>query len=296
MRHKNDGTGILSCGASGDARAVPFLDRERESRRIEEALRGKASLMISGPAGIGKTAVMLNVLRRLPPKLASQCFYLPGFKDLQDLLHKLVRALYDRKDQNLRQQLHAEGVTVLRFESWLKSLSTSRLKGTLYRAVERGDYRVLLDHPPPLTHAVAKVIKELFWMRDTPVFLLVRDTDTGRADQFARFFYWGPRERMTVPPLSIETATELLEACIERFGLSKFDLKEFREEVLELSGGIPGAIVKMCALAADPRYQYGSRIKTKLVHIDYLMSGEPLKLSKRNYPYRHKPQIIPQRD
>ncbi len=296
MRRKNSTTGIWSSAATELAMGLPFLDREREARRIEEALRGKASLMISGPVGIGKTALMLNVLRRLPPKLASQCLYLPGFKDLRDMLHKLVRALYDRKDQNLRQQLHAEGVTVLSFEPWLKSLSSSRLKGTLYRAVERGDYRVFIDHPPPLTHAIAKVIKELFWMRDTPVFLLVRDTDTGRADQFARFFYWGPRERMIVPPLSIETSTELLEACIERFGLSRFDLKEFREEVLELSGGVPGAIVKMCALAADPRYQYGSRIKTKLVHIDYLMSGEPLKLSKRNYPNDPKPQITPQRD
>ncbi len=295
MRRKNSTTGVWSSAATEIAVGLPFLDRERESRRIEEAVRGKASLMISGPAGVGKTALVLNVLRRLPPKLASQCLYLPGFKDLQDMLHKLVRALYGRKDPNLRQQLHAEGVTVLSFESWLKSLSTSRLKGTLYRAVERGDNRVLLDHPLPLSHAVAKVIKELFWMRNTPVFLLVRDTDTGRADQFARFFYWGPRERMTVPPLSIETATELLKACIERFGLSKFDLEEFREEVLELSGGVPGAVVKMCALAADPRYQYGSRIKTKLVHIDYLMSGEPLKLSKRDYPFRHKPQIIPQR-
>jgi AAA ATPase domain len=295
MRRRIDTARMRSSGVANDAKAVPFLDRERESRRIEEALRDKASLMISGPVGVGKTALVLNVLRRIPSRLASQCLYMPSFKDLQDLLHKLIGALYDRKDPNLRQQLHAEGVTVLNFESWLKTQSTSHLKGTLYRTVERGDYRVLFDHPPPLTHAVAKVIKELFWMRNTAVLLLVRDTEASRADQFARFFYWGPRERLALPPLPMEEANELLEACIKRFGLSNFDLEEFREEVLELSGGVPGAIVKMCALAADPRYHFGSRIKTKLVHIDYLMSGEPLKLSTRSQLYHPKSQMISRR-
>ncbi|MGO8817988.1 MAG: hypothetical protein ACLQVG_25365, partial [Terriglobia bacterium] len=69
---------------------------------------------------------------------------------------------------------------------------------------------------------------------------------------------------------------ELLENCIERFGLSRLDLTDFREEALELSKRVPGAIVKMCAMAADPRYQYGSRIKMKSVYIDYLMTGQGL--------------------
>jgi hypothetical protein len=70
-----------------------------------------------------------------------------------------------------------------------------------------------------------------------------------------------------------------LESCIGQFGLSQFDLVDFREEIIELSKQVPGAIVQMCALAADPRYRYGSRIKTKSVYIDYLMSGQNLTLS-----------------
>lgn len=284
MRHEINLIGIRSGATADVGRAVPFFDREREARRIGEALREKASLMICGPAGVGKTALILNVLGRLPARLASRCLYLPGFRDLQDLLQKLLRALYDQKDLSLRQQLHAEGITALSFEAWLKTLPSSRLKGMLYRTVEQGEHRVLLDHPPPLTHAIAIVIKELFWMRNTPVYLLLRDTHEYRADRFARFFYWGQHERLALAPLPKEAATDLLEACINRYGLTKFDLEEFREEVMELSGGVPGAIVKMCALAADPRYQYGSRIKTKLVHIDYLMSTQHFRPSERNPP------------
>jgi AAA+ ATPase superfamily predicted ATPase len=253
-----------------------FVDRETEARRLDEAIRKRKSLMICGPAGIGKSTLVSKVIHRLPPDLAARCLYLRGMKDLQDLLRQLIRGLYDLKDPNLRKQLHAEGISVSNFDAWLKSLSSSRMKGTLYRAVEGGDYRVFLDHLPPLTRAVAKVIKELFWMRNTPVYLLIRDELEQHLYQFYNFFYWGDRERLVLQPLPAEAAAELLESCIEWFGLAPFDLSNFREEVLELSKQIPGAIVKMCMLAADPRYQFESRIKIKSVYIDYLMSGHNL--------------------
>ncbi len=274
MRAKNDRQiqpgGAVAHGLSG------FLDRESESRRLDEAIRTRESLMVIGPAGIGKTALVCEVIRHLPPDLAERCLYLRGVKDLQDLLRQLIQALYVLKDRNLRQQLHAEGISILTFDAWLKALSSSHLKGTLYQTVERGDYCVFLDHLPPLTRAVAKVIKELFWMRKTPVYLLIRDELEQHLYKFNNFFYWGDRERLALQPLPAHAAAELLESCIKRFGLSRLDLEDFREEALELSKRVPGAIVKMCALAADPRYQCESRIKIKSVYIDYLLSGHDL--------------------
>jgi hypothetical protein len=253
-----------------------FVDRESEVRRLNEAIRRRESLVICGPAGIGKTALVSTVIHRLPPDLAARCLYLRGVKDLQDLLRQLVRGLYDLKDPNLRHQLHAEGISVLTFEAWLKEQSSSHLKGALYRTVEQGDYRVFLDHLPPLTHGVAKVIKELFWMRKTPVYLLIRDEVEQHLAQFYSFFYWGDRERVRLQPLPAQAAAELMESCIERLGLLRLDLTDFREEALALSKRIPGAIVKMCTLAAEPQYQYGLRVKIKSVYIDYLMSGHDL--------------------
>jgi hypothetical protein len=95
--------------------------------------------------------------------------------------------------------------------------------------------------------------------------------------QDSHFFYWGDRERLALGPLHDRAAGELLESSIKRFGLSQFDHDGFRDEILELSKQIPGAIVKMCALAADPRYRYESRIKIKSVYIDHLVSGHRLK-------------------
>jgi hypothetical protein len=248
------------------------MDRESEARRLTQALRERKSLVICGPAGIGKTALVSQVINHLPTDMAACCLYLRSMKDLPDLLRQLIRLLHDLKDSNLRHQLRVEGISVLTFEAWLKQRSSSQMRGTLYRTVEQGDYRIFLDHLPPLTHGVARVIKELFWMRNTPVYLLVRDEIEQHLYQFYSFFYWGDRERLVLQPLPAHAAAELLECCIERFGLSELDLSDFREEALELSKRVPGAIVKMCALAANPRYQYGSRIKVKSVYIDYLMN------------------------
>ncbi len=279
MRRKDDTSEAEEVNANNLSKIARFfVDREIETRRIEDAVRGKHSLMICGPSGIGKTAVVLKVIRSLPREVSGRCLYLGNIKDLQDLLRQLIRALYEAKDSNLRRQLHTVGVSALTFDAWLKALPGNRLKGTLYRTVEQGDYRIFLDHLPPLTLAVAKVIKELFWMRKTPVYLLIQDEFAQRMYQFYNFFYWGDRERLTLQPLPYEAAAELLESCIERFGLSRLVLDDFREEVLELSKRVPGAIVKMSSLAADPRYQYGSHIKIQSVYIDYLMTGHVLRL------------------
>lgn len=268
---------------------VCFLDRESESRRVEEAFRSGKSMMITGPADIGKTALIKHVVAHLPKGIGSQCLYLAGFKNLPDLLRKLLERLYQAGNTELRRQLHAEGVRAANFEAWAKATPSPHLKGALYRAAEQGHYHLILDHGPPLTQAITKVIKELFWMRNTPVCLLVRDEGKQKIEQICHYFYWGRRERLALGPLHKPVAGEMLEQCIRRLGLSNLDLDGFREEVLELSGCVPGAILKMCTLAADERYQYGSRIKTKLVHIDYLM-GQSISVTASRVRNRQGPR------
>ncbi|HXJ96711.1 MAG TPA: hypothetical protein VMT20_28050 [Terriglobia bacterium] len=257
-----------------------FVDRENEGRRLREAILGQESLMVGGVAGAGKTALVSKVIHGLPGDLASRCLYVAGAKDLQDLLRQLIQSLYELGDPRLQRQLHSERISAAKFGAWLKTLPSTRLKGTLYRAVEHGDYRMFLDHLPPLTHPMAKVIKELFWMRNTPVCLLPRPGAEQALERFNHFFYWDNRQRLILGPLPPPAATQLLESCIERFGLSQFNLDGFREEVLDLSKYVPGAIVKMCCLAAYPRYQYGPRIKIKSAYIDYLTTGHDLSVTR----------------
>jgi len=258
---------------SGTARTLCFVDREAETRRLRQAILNRESLMICGAAGIGKSALISKVIDELPKGVAARCIRLRRMKDLPDLLRRLVRALYEARDHNLRRELHGQGVSTATFEAWLNGLSSSRLRGTLYRASENGDYRIFLDHLKPVTGAVRKVIKELFWMRRTPVYLVPRELTEDGVGRLIRAFYWSDAERLVLGPLPMPAACQLLESCIARFGLSKLNLEGFRDEVLGLSGRVPGAIVGMCSLAADARYQYGSRVKTKLAYINYRING-----------------------
>jgi hypothetical protein len=254
---------------------IPLVDREDEAFRLHDAILRREGLMISGPAGIGKTALLLKVLSELPLATARHCFYLSGVDGARPLLRWLIQQLYESDDTTLRRQLHGEGIRVTTFKRWLKRQPTSRLKGAVYRSMEKRSYWVFLDHMPPLTHAEAKIVRELLWMRKTPVFLLARgptERDVGHVGNV----YWRSRQQLSLGPLPARKGRELLECCIRKLGLEKVDLADFREQVLRLSGLVPGTIVRMCHLAQAPEYRFGSRLKTKLIHIDCLMSGAQL--------------------
>jgi hypothetical protein len=135
-----------------------------------------------------------------------------------------------------------------------------------------GDYRFFVDHFPPATHNMARLMKEIMYRCETPVYLIAR----GMSQQeigYAWSLYWNDSLRLRLGALRERHARELLELCIRDYGLNSLDLEGFREDVLRLSGLLPGSILKMSRLAADSRYHYGDRIKLKLVHVDYLMQS-----------------------
>ncbi len=250
---------------------VSKIDRKAESLRLHQAIRKRESLLICGPAGIGKTALISKVLAELPKDMARSAVSVNGFVGLQSFLRALLQNLHEAGDPTLRKQLRAEAVGGGGFKSWLKGQRTSRLKGAVYRSMKMASYWVFLDHVPPLTSSVAKVVRELVSMRGTPVYLVARGSSQKEVGHAVKT-YWNGRERLNVGPLPESAARELLESCIRRFGLARLNLDGFREAVLSMSGYNPGVLVKMCQLAAEPRYHYGLRIKTGLIHIDYLMS------------------------
>jgi hypothetical protein len=150
--------------------------------------------------------------------------------------------------------------------------SALRLRGILLTAAERGEYRVFVDHLPTISQSVAELLKEIVNRTHTPVYLVGRGYSQAEIG-YAWSLYWTDEYRLPVRPLSERAARELLDICIEKHALSSLDLDGFRDELLRLSGNLPGAIVKMCRLASNPRYHYGDRVKLKLIHVDYLMQG-----------------------
>jgi hypothetical protein len=149
--------------------------------------------------------------------------------------------------------------------------SSLRLRGLLYRAAGAGEYWIFLEDLAPMSHLLTRIVKELMWNQKTPVYAIGPGwtyTELGHGAQL----YWNDRQRLHVGAMPPAAAKELLEFAIRQFGLSRFDLEGFREDILHFSAMLPGAIVRMCAAAADGQYHFDGRIKTKLLHVDYLVN------------------------
>jgi hypothetical protein len=247
-----------------------LVGRESEARQLREALQKRQNRLICGCADSGKTFLMANVLAELSANERQKCICWTGPATRRQLVEHLTCGLYHAGDPVVRNKVQADRFGEATLSRWLAGQSALRLRGILFTAAEHGEYRVFVDHLPTISQSVAELLKELVNRTNTPVYLLGRGYSQAEIG-YAWSLYWTDEYRLPVQPLSEGAARELLDMCIEKYALKSLDLDGFREELLGLSGNLPGAIVKMCKLAAEPRYHYGDRVKLKLIHVDYLM-------------------------
>jgi hypothetical protein len=252
-----------------------LVGREAETRQLRGALRQQRSQLIWGPSDSGKTFLIANVLADLPASDRRKCISWAGPATRRQLVEHLVRGLFLAGDPFVRKKVQADQCDELTLSRWIGEQSAVRLRGILFSAAEQGDYRFFLDHLPPASHAFAELLKQIMYRTKTAVYLTGNGYSRAGIGH-ARSLYWTDEYRLHLGPLSEMSARELLERCIERFALSSLDLDGFREGILRLSGNLPGAIIKMCKLAANARYHYGDRVKLKLVHVDYLLQSSRL--------------------
>jgi GTPase SAR1 family protein len=263
--------------ADGDSAQGGLIGRDAELRRVSTAIRNRESLLIWGPADVGKTCLVKKAIAELPERDRKGCIYWSGEASVRDFAEELVRGLYAAGDVIVRRKVREDGGgRAISVGRWFRDRSSGQLKALLYRAAAKGRYAFFLDHMPPATQSMARFLKQIIWRCKTPVYLLARGFDHEDIG-YAWSIYYVKEYRIGIDPLSETLTRELLDRCIGRFGLDRLDLTGFRDEILRLSRHLPGSVVKMCELAAHRRYHYGDQIKVNLVHVDYLMLGDPLR-------------------
>jgi len=251
-----------------------LVGRKEELRGLRAAIQKRKSLLIWGPQDAGKTALVKKAISELADPERRSCIYWTGAASGKELLSYFVGRLYDTGDSFVQRKVHADGANETSLKGWLHKQTSLRLRSILFTASTQGDYRFFVDHFSPSTHNMARLMKEIMFRCKSPVYLVARDYSQDEIG-YAWSLYWNEELRMHLGPLSERAARELLEYCIGKFGLASLDLKDFREDILRLSGHIPGSIVKMCELAANSRYRYRNQIKITLVHVDYMMQSSP---------------------
>ncbi len=250
-----------------------WFDRQQEMRQLREAMKRRESLLLWGETDSGKTALVKRVIHQLPAKMQQACIWASGGATLKALLQELVRWLWENQDPLVGESWRASQASHYRVSGWLREKSAGRLRLLFCSAIKARPCWIFLDQIPPCTHLVTRFLKDLIWRWETPVYMLARGCSPAELGD-AWSLYWNDKLRLHVGPLAIADASALLSTCIGRFGLDRCELEDFEHEVLQLSGRFPGAIVKMCSMAALPKYQYDGQIKTRLLRVDYLMGRQ----------------------
>ena len=256
------------------AQREALIGRKDELRELRVAIEKRESRLLWGPMDAGKTALIKAAITALSGAERRNSVFWTGAASIRELLSHFVGQLYELGDSFVRKKVHADGATEIPLNRWLRKQSSLRLRGILFSASTQGDYRFFLDHFPPPTHNMARLMKEIMYRCKTPIYLAARGFSQHEIG-YAWSLYWHDALRVHVGPLNQRAARELLEICIRNLRLDSLDLEDFREDILRLSGHLPGSIVRMCELASDSRYHYGDRIKINLVHVDYLMHSSP---------------------
>jgi hypothetical protein len=183
---------------------------------------------------------------------------------------ELIRALANAGDSFVLSRVKTETGTSLHLDQWLKNQTSLRLRGILHRATRTGDYFVFLDPPVPLPEGVYRTLQAWVWSRHTPVYLTARGCGPRDAGKASRLF-WHDDLRLCLAPLDDDSANQLLDRAVNRYGLGEFADNDFREFVLVKSGLIPGTIIRLCELASSPDYRYEGHLKLGTLAVDFLL-------------------------
>ncbi len=245
-----------------------FLGRQSELVRLRKAMRKRESLLIWGLPDSGKSTLVARAISQMPERIVRRCICATGNGSPQEILRSIAQGFAE--DPLFKSKFRADTGYGASFSQWVRQQSSLRLRGLLYRAAGSGEYWIFLEDLAPMTHMLVRILKELMLNQETPIYAIAPGWTYQELGHGAQL-YWNDRQRLQVGGLPSTSAKELVEWSIRRFGLSRFDLEGFREDILEFSGMLPGAILRMCAAASDIRYQFEGRIKTRLLHVDYLM-------------------------
>lgn len=242
-------------GAATDGPLVGLL---KEKRRIEEAVRRGKSMLILGPAGSGKTALVRSVAASV-----SGAIYLCYRPVLHEMLGSMAAALV-RSGHPRFARLVKHGHAP---EKWANAQTSVHLRGLIWNGLEAKGCLIILDGIDSSSSQAYRFFQRVYHSPGTMMLAIARDVF--RLGELHRLL-WDPRRTIQMAPLTETEALTLFEGAADRFGLREFDLTGFRLRVLESAKGNPGQIVEMCRMAGDPQYRSGKHILFAPLRIDLM--------------------------
>lgn len=240
----------------------PLIGRNGECKRLSTALQKKQPLLILGPAGSGKSALIAASIASLPSH--DEIIAIPYSSNPHHLLVDLSRVLLTTEHRAFL-NLARPGVDT---EEWLSHQTSVHLRGLLWTALEAQPRLIVLDGVSAAGFPMYRFLQRLYFIKKMGLIASARDPISLGA--LGRLF-WDPRNTIHLQPLSELEAKQLFEMAVKHFDLHQLDIQDFRERAIDAAKGNPGQLIEMCRFASNPMYISGTHVKFAPLWIDVLM-------------------------
>jgi hypothetical protein len=219
-----------------------LIGREKECRLIGDLMRQRRNLFILGEEGVGKSAIVENVLAGCAVK----------------------NVLYSKRSTTLKETL-VNMVTPSICGKDLQKKTILSLKKICYQLLEQKPDYAVLDH---IGWVEPKFYGFLIYLieRKLPFIIVTRRPGKKNIGHLWKALY--DFEKLEINNLDQPRACELIDYYAERFDLKLDMAADFRKEVFSISKGKPKVIKELCCLARDEKYKAKGYIDVKLMDLD----------------------------
>jgi hypothetical protein len=247
-------------------RAKPpgLTGRDQELATLRASVAAGRSVFVSGPSGVGKTALLHAVYGEWDACRAGfALFYCADSRTRRSIAtHVLVNLFLNRGRLNSEYINRRKSVVSLAgLRRFVAQERVSDLKRMMHQNLERDRVGLLLDHLDNPDSRVAALIE--VWLETTPLVLAARDADSaGRAR-----WLLSACDHLPVRPLPASASTSLARTVAEGLGGARLSDADLHSAVV-LAAGNPGRLQTLLRTAVLPAYRKRDAVQWKLVDLD----------------------------